>query len=85
MQITIADFFGKAVQISDPKGVAQLAQFVRFDPQDAQRFDTAPACIAVDALIEEYKAHEMESFNSDYYDGGRMTFKDGSEIKFLTP
>lgn len=77
---TIAAFFADTLRVEGD--IARLAQFVRFDPRDAQRFDTAPACVAVDALLAQYEHHEMESFNSDYYDGGRMTFKDGSMIKF---
>lgn len=61
---------------------AQLAQYVEFDPALAKRFDTSPACIAVDALRDMYASHEMVDFYADYHSGGMMTFQDGSKITF---
>lgn len=61
--------------------IADLAQFVEFDPADAKRFETSVPCVAFDALYAEYGKFEMEDGESDYYDGFWMTFKDGSTIK----
>lgn len=83
MSTTIAKAFARTLTIDGTAPcIAQLAQHVEFDPSLARRFDTSPACVAVDALRDLYASHEMVDFEADYHDGGRMTFRDGSKIAF---
>ena len=63
--------------------IAALAQFVKFDPADAKRYDTSIPVVAFDALEDEYGAFEKSGGECDYYDGSWMTFKDGSTIKIV--
>lgn len=83
MPTTIAKAFYRTLTIEGTAPcIAQLAQHVEFDPALAKRFDTSPACIAVDALQAMYAGHEMVDHEADYHSGGRMTFRDGSRIAF---
>lgn len=83
MPTTIAKAFADTLTIDGTAPcIAQLAQHVEFDPALAKRFDTSPACVAVDALRDLYANHEMTEYEADYHSGGWMAFVDGSKIAF---
>lgn len=62
--------------------IADLAQFVKFDTQEARMQDTTPWCVAFGELVAEYGSHEMVAGEQDYYDGFFMQFADGSELRY---
>lgn len=83
----ISDFFAKSIRITKADGdtsttIADLAQFIDFDPALAKSADTATHCIAYDALLAEYQGHEFIRGEADFYNGAWMLFADGSEIFF---
>jgi len=88
MYKTIDTVFGNKIVITPAEGdtsitIADLARFVEFDVDAAQRYDTKDHCIAFDALADEYGNFEMAAGATDYYDGCWMKFTDGSMIKIV--
>ena len=64
----------------DKVGIAELAQFLTFDPSDS----VTPVAAAFDALIKEYKwERDVENW-AEFLDwkNARMGFKDGSTLAF---
>ena len=87
--ISIADKFeGKYEIIAADKDttvtIADLAVFTSFERDDASKFSTSEACIAFDALKEEYEGREMVGGDADFYDGFYMEFADGSTLRVRT-
>lgn len=88
-KMTIADFAAKtgtlrviAADGDTSTTIADLAQFVSFDTDEARTQDTSPWCVAYGELLSEYGNHEMTAGEQDYYDGFFMQFADGSQLRY---
>ncbi len=77
----IQEWCGHRLDITNPDehtSIADLAQFVTFDPKDGEYEHGA----AYHALVEEYGNREATAHELDYYDGWYLSFADGSSIRY---
>jgi hypothetical protein len=85
-QFRVADYFeDHEIEISNPDGtvsIADLSIFTKITPEQGKRRDTSFACIAADAIAQEYP-WEIEDREHDYYNGAWIKFKDGSQLTII--
>lgn len=91
-KMTIADYAANngTLRIIPAKGdtstttIADLAQFVSFNIDEARTQDTSPWCVAYGELLSAYGQYEMAAGEQDYYDGFFMEFVDGSQLCYTS-
>ena len=64
----------------DKVGIAELAQFLTFEPSSS----VTPVAAAFDELVKEYKLERDAEHGLEYLDWkhARMVFKDGSTLSY---